>query len=294
LDIDAEVERTVRMFGRTRKDLVIHHEGTPGLPAVLADAAQLEQVLLNLLLNAGQAMPEGGELWIRTAACTLDAAEAGGHEVPPGQYLAIAIRDRGVGMDAATRQRIFEPFFTTRPAGQGTGLGLASVYGIVRNHGGFVTVDSEPGCGSTFTVHLPAAAVPARKTPAAVPSPHGGSGTILLVDDEDQILRTCSQMLEHLGYRVVVARSGPEAQEALRRLGPEVSLVILDMVMPGMSGRQTFEALREIAPEVRVLLSSGYSVEGQASEIMQRGCNGFIQKPFSLRDLAARVREALA
>jgi CheY-like chemotaxis protein len=196
-------------------------------------------------------------------------------------------------MDAETRDRIFEPFFTTKGLVNGTGLGLASVYGIVKAHGGYIDVESEPGRGATFSVLLPA-----TRTSGAAPSlprdpARGGRETILLVDDESIILEVGGSMLRQLGYEVLTAGSGPEALETYRSHDGPIHLVIFDMIMPCMSGNELFERIRALDPNVRALLSSGYGLNGQAREILDSGCDGFIQKPFDLRELSRKVRELL-
>ena len=197
-------------------------------------------------------------------------------------------------MDAATQARIFEPFFTTKAFGKGTGLGLASAYGIVANHGGSIHVDSALGRGTTFTLVLPATRIPAPRpspAPAKAAATTGRAGTALLVDDDPTVLRMHARMLERLGYLVLRASGGREAVALTRRHGPEISVVILDMTMPEMNGGETFDALREVAPGIKVLLASGYSSAGRAQEILDRGCNGFLQKPFDAATLAAKLKE---
>jgi PAS domain S-box-containing protein len=293
LDVNDVLAKSAKMFGRTRKDIVIRLESVSEIAPVLADDAQLDQILLNLLLNAGQAMPDGGELILLTQMVDVSAADAAIHGVDPGRYVKLAVQDTGVGMDAGTRERVFEPFFTTKEKGRGTGLGLASVYGIVKNHGGFITVESEMGKGATFSVYFPAAEGQIEEIRSQPVLPRPGTEFLLLVDDEEQIIRTCSRLLKAMGYEVIVARSGDEAIEIFSHHREKISLVILDMIMPGVSGLQTFTALRALSPSVKVLLSSGYSAEGQANEILQLGCNGFIQKPFDNTVLSAKLRELL-
>ncbi|MGB8719278.1 MAG: response regulator, partial [Desulfobacterales bacterium] len=217
-------------------------------------------------------------------------------EVTPGAYVRVAVRDTGVGMNAETRQRIFEPFFTTRRRDRGTGLGLAAVYGIVRNHKGFIAVNSLPNKGTTFEILLPAspAAAPAGTPPLQRGQIVRGRGKVLLVDDEEMIVTVGKAMLEKMGYHVQTALSGQEALAVYGQKKEAVDLVILDMIMPDAGGDETFDRLRAIDPEVRVLLSSGYSLEGKASQIMARGCNGFIQKPFSLNELSQKVQQVMA
>jgi CheY-like chemotaxis protein len=211
-----------------------------------------------------------------------------------GRYACIAIADTGVGMDAAVQARIFEPFFTTKPAGQATGLGLSSAFGIINNHRGFITVQSQAGRGSIFRVYLPAVDKEApRPVPAARKATDKTTHTILLVEDEEMVADIGRQMLERLGYRVLVARSGAEALSLYEQRQAEINLVILDMIMPGMGGGAVFDRLRSINPQAMVLLSSGYSLDGQALDILNRGCRGFIQKPFSIGQLEQKLREIL-
>jgi CheY-like chemotaxis protein len=200
-----------------------------------------------------------------------------------------------VGIDAAVREKIFDPFFTTKDAGQGSGLGLASVYGIIKNHGGFINVYSEKGEGTTFNIYLPASEKESMGK-ADWTNKHEiqyGRGTVVLVDDEKMVVEVGQAMLENLGYRVLTAGSGQEALDLYEKQKEEIDLVILDIIMPDMGGGETFDRLKAINGNVNVLLSSGYSINGQATEIMDRGCTGFIQKPFSIKALSIKVREAL-
>jgi CheY-like chemotaxis protein len=196
-------------------------------------------------------------------------------------------------MDQTTQERIFEPFFTTKEMGRGTGLGLASVYGIIRNHGGMVSVYSEKGVGSTFNIFLP---VTGKKVaPETEPSQAVmvGKETVLLVDDEEMIIDVGKQLLKKLGYKVLIARSGEDAIGFFSENKGEIDIVILDMIMPGMGGGETFDRLKDIDPDVRALLSSGYSIDGRATEILNRGCKGFLQKPFNMKALSQKLREVL-
>jgi CheY-like chemotaxis protein len=196
-------------------------------------------------------------------------------------------------MEEEILKHIFEPFFTTRERGRGTGLGLASAYGIVRNHGGMVEAQSKLGTGSTFIIRLPASEKPVHNDVPSSSTLLTGSETILLVDDEAAILEVSKEMLETLGYRVVTAATGMEAVEIYQNLGQKVDLVILDMIMPGMGGARTFDSLKSLNPDVKVLLSSGYSIDGEARDILARGCKGFIQKPYSAKAFSQRIREIL-
>ncbi len=196
-------------------------------------------------------------------------------------------------MDEATRSRIFEPFFSTKERGRGTGLGLASVYGIIKNHGGFISVESEKGAGSTFIIHLPASEEKTEEEDHPESRPERGQETILIIDDEEMIVDVGRQMLEALGYIVLTAAGGREGIDIFQRNARSVDLVILDMIMPDLSGRETFEALRRRNPAVNVLLSSGYSLDSQAKDLMAEGCKGFIQKPFTMAELSRKIREMI-
>ncbi|HEY5284735.1 MAG TPA: response regulator, partial [Polyangia bacterium] len=293
LDLKRVVSKTSAMYGRSRTDITIQLDFAPHLLSVLMDHSQLEQVLLNLLVNAGQAMPQGGHLLLHAENADLADDKGALLGVPPGLYAKLLVTDTGSGMDAKTMGRIFEPFFTTKGPGEGTGLGLASVYGIIRNHAGFIGVESEKGKGTTFTLLLPATErqVAEDKTPMAILQ--HGTGTILVVDDDAQIVKVCSRLLQKFGYEILTAPGGKEAIELVRRYGAKISLVLLDMTMPEMSGGQTYEELQKVAPGIKVLLASGYSIEEQAQELLDRGCNGFIQKPFDAVVLSAKVQDIL-
>jgi two-component system cell cycle sensor histidine kinase/response regulator CckA len=302
-DLNTLLKKSSKMFGRTKKEITIQPKYQEDLWAVEADPGQIEQVLLNLYVNAWQAMPGGGELYLETQNTMIDEHYSKPYHVKPGKYVKISIIDTGSGMDEATRKRIFDPFFTTKEMGRGTGLGLASVYGIIKSHGGFIDVDSEKGHGTTFKIHLPAteagSIAPVVEPDKALEIARGKE-TILLVDDEDMIIEVGAELLREMGYHVLIARSGREAIEIFSEahrpgpVSPAPDLVILDMIMPEMSGGETYDRLKEISPGIRVLLSSGYSIDGQATEILERGCNGFIQKPFNIEQLSQKIREVLA
>ena len=196
-------------------------------------------------------------------------------------------------MDEKTRKRIFEPFFTTKEMGRGTGLGLATVYGIITGHGGFINVYSQKGHGATFTIYLPASEKKVEKEKKASAQLLRGTETILLVDDEEVVINVSRMLLEAMGYKVFMARSGQEALVVYKARKEEIHLVMMDMIMPGMGGENAIDILRTINPELKVILSSGYSLDGQATRIMERGCQGFIQKPFSAKELSQKIREVL-
>jgi CheY-like chemotaxis protein len=198
-------------------------------------------------------------------------------------------------MDEATRQMIFDPFFTTKEKGWGTGLGLASAYGIIKNHGGIINVNSLKGQGSTFNIYLPAVetVLDDKKSVVIEEGLKRGSETILLIDDEKIIIDVGKELLRKLGYKVLSAGGGREAIDVLKINKDKIDLVILDMIMPIMGGGEVYKRIKQISPDVKVLLSSGYSINGEASEILKRGCNGFIQKPFSIKDLSKKIRDIL-
>jgi CheY-like chemotaxis protein len=253
----------------------------------------MEQVFMNLYVNAWQAMPGGGELYLETGNVLLDYGQVFPHTVMPGNYIKISVTDTGTGMDGKTKERIFDPFFTTKEMGRGTGLGLATVYGIIKGHKGFINVYSESGHGTMFTIYLPASEKEVLKEETTTKTIARGTETILLVDDEKMVLEVSKTLLESIGYRVYAAQTGQEAIALYMEKTNEIDLVLLDMIMPGISGGETFDRLREINPDIKVVLSSGYSISGQAQEIMDKGCNGFIQKPFQLGKLSNKVRDVL-
>ena len=292
-DMNEVIEKTHSMFGRTRKDISIHHKKGEDLWSVEVERGQMEQVFLNLYVNAWQAMPGGGDIYLETENVVLHGERTLPFSVKPGKYVKTTVTDTGSGMNEQTRLRVFEPFFTTKEMGRGIGLGLATVYGIIKGHRGMINVYSEPGRGTTFTIYLPAsdkAVVKERQAPLTITR---GTETILLVEDEKTVLDLNRELLETMGYTVHATGSGSEAVAIYMEKRSMIDLVILDMVMPGISGSRTFDLLREINPEVKVLLSSGYSLNGEAHHIMERGCNGFLQKPFQIEQLSQKVREIL-
>jgi PAS domain S-box-containing protein len=293
IDINDVVVGSAAMFGRTRKEIQIHTK-IHGQPLVVAaDRGQIEQVLLNIYVNAWQAMPHRGELYLETREVRLDANQSRAYRIAPGRYGRISIKDTGTGIDEAIRPQIFDPFFTTKEKGRGTGLGLASAYGIVANHEGAITVESEPGEGATFHIFLPLTAATAQHQDQLSAGLARGREKILLVDDEPMILDVGAAMLKKLGYRVTAARGGRAALAALKKAGRAFDLVILDLIMPDLDGEQVFDAIQSQHPELPVLLSSGYAINGQAEGLMQKGCQGFIQKPFDLAALSKSVRQIL-
>jgi two-component system, cell cycle sensor histidine kinase and response regulator CckA len=293
VDLNQLAHRTAGMFGRTRKEIQIVEKMQDGVWTVMADQGQIEQVLLNLCINAWQAMPDGGNIYVETRNVVLDEKGVCSLGIPPGRYVRVSVADAGVGMDEATQRRIFEPFFTTKEIGRGTGLGLASAYGIVQNHDGAINFVSRAGEGTTFYFYLPASDNRAVDAPAAAPKPPEGSGTILLVDDEKMILTVNRAMLEKMGYTVLEAHGGKAAVDVFTRFNDRIDMVILDMIMPDLGGGAVYDRMKAVRPDVKVLLSSGYSLSEQAEEILARGCAGFIQKPFDMEQLSSKIRDVL-
>jgi PAS domain S-box-containing protein len=285
------IERNARMFGRTKKEINIHKKFQEEIWAVEVDRGQIDQVLLNLFVNAWQAMPGGGQLYIQTANVLLDKGYVKPFEVRAGRYVKITITDTGVGMDTATQQRIFEPFFTTKEMGRGTGLGLASAYGIIKNHGGLIDVYSAKGKGTTFSIYLPVGEKGVAEKKDLDKEILRGKETILLVDDEELIIDIGQKLLAKMGYHPLTAQGGQEAIEVYRKNVEKIDLIILDMIMPDMNGQETYDNLKKLNPAVKVLLSSGYSLNDQARKIMASGCHGFIQKPFDAVKLSQKIRK---
>ena len=293
IDLNKLIKKTSEMFGRTKKEIRIYTKYQNNIWPVEADQSQIEQVILNLYVNAWQAMPGGGDLYLQSENVSLVKGHVKPLNIEPGRYVKLSITDTGAGMDEATRQRIFDPFFTTKEMGRGTGLGLASVYGIINNHGGIIDVDSRKGEGSTFTIYMPASDKEIVEEKGVSNGTLKGTETVLLVDDEDRIVDIGKKILKIMGYKVLAARSGKEAIDLYKKNQARIDIVVLDMIMPEMGGGEVYDRLKEINPHVRVLLSSGYSIDGEATEILERGCNGFVQKPFSMKGLSRRMREIL-
>jgi two-component system cell cycle sensor histidine kinase/response regulator CckA len=292
-DLNEIVIETSETFGRTRKNITVVRDLAGDLRVVEADKGQIEQVLLNLYVNAADAMPAGGVLTLETMNVSHKSLKGAKFDPQSGEYVLLRVSDNGVGMDRQTMARVFEPFFTTKEMGRGTGLGLASVYGIVKGHGGYIYVESEQGVGTIFSFYLPASdkkVLPSAKGPLVLTK---GSGTVLLVDDEADVLNVGKDLIEAMGFQVLTAADGQEAVEVYERHSDEIDLVLLDMVMPKMGGGEAYDRIKAINPGVRVLLSSGFSVDGEAGKIMQRGCDGFIQKPFTVERLQEKMKEIL-
>jgi CheY-like chemotaxis protein len=242
-------------------------------------------------------MSNGGKLHLQTRNVNLDKSFIRPYKVKTGRYVKVAVKDNGVGMDPQTLRRIFDPFFTTREMGRGTGLGLASAYGIIKNHDGIIEARSRKGTGTTFEFYLPAASQPiveasepSEKSPAQVIK---GTETILFVDDEEMILQVAEEMLKDLGYKALLAAGGTEALDAYARNIDTIDMVVLDLIMPDMSGQEVYRHLQKLKPDVKVLFSSGYSVSDPTAAILEQGACGFLQKPFDVYQLSLKLRELL-
>ena len=285
------VENSTKMFTRTKKEILTHLKLQKDIWNVKVDQGQIEQVLINLYLNAWHAMPNGGDLFIQTENVFLSEDYCRPFDVPGGNYVKVSVTDTGTGISSKVIERIFEPFFTTKEVGKGTGLGLASAYGIIKNHSGIIRVYSEDGNGTTFNIYLPASDDKAAIDVKVNKKLMKGQEKILLVDDEAGTIQVEELMLRELGYKVLAAMSGREAVKLYK--DNRVDLVALDMIMPEMNGKDTYEALKKINPAVKVLLVSGYSLNKQIEELMDQGCNGFIQKPFDIVQLSQKIRDVL-
>lgn len=294
LDLRHRVEQTVSLLKRvigeqTRLELATADEPI----TVRADARQLEQILVNLAVNARDAMPEGGVVTIATGSRVIDeSTQRSNPGIEIGTYATLAVRDSGTGMDEATQAQIFEPFFTTKPVGEGTGLGLATTFGIVKQHDGFIEVDSSPGTGTTITVFLPLIDEdPPGETPSEILNAEGGTETILLAEDDPSVRFVVEEILKEAGYRLISAGDGREAMDLLDRHGTEIDLAVLDVIMPGAGGLEVVEHLRSSGSLLRVLLTSGYSPDLPHTAAI--GELPLLTKPFRRDELLHQVRTIL-
>jgi PAS domain S-box-containing protein len=300
LDMNELLGMTLNIFRPTRKDIEIHEDYDNNLYPVAGDQSQLEQVFLNLMINASQAMPDHGDLFVITRNIYIDENHSYPFEITAGNYIKVTVKDTGVGMDRETQKKIFDPFFSTKEAGdnKGRGLGLSTVFGIVKNHGGFILVDSDKGKGASFHICLPASRDEEKPSEqdenSCFERMQKGSETVLLVDDEDEIVNVGKNFLEKLGYKALVARNGLEAVEVFRSYKDEIALVVLDLVMPKMNGKQACAMIKDIRRDAKILISTGYSVDEEVEKFLNSGgCSGFIQKPFSLNEFAGALRKIL-
>ncbi len=297
LDINQKIREVIEILKHSiPKQIILKAELAGDLPAVKGDPTQLNQVIMNVCLNGAQAMNGKGTLTVVTKAVSSDAIP-GDIDIDRTvkRYVVFSVTDTGSGMGKATLERIFEPFFTTKETGQGTGLGLSMVYGVIVNHGGNITVESEVGKGTTFHIYLPAtdeAAAEQRQTSSATGA-MTGKGTILVVDDEDVFREMLKDVLEYLGYHVLTAENGAEGINVFKSNQPAIDLVILDMNMPVMDGRELFQALKKLAPDVKALLATGFTLDGEVQTLMDEGIMGFIQKPFRMDTISRAIDEIL-
>jgi two-component system cell cycle sensor histidine kinase/response regulator CckA len=277
------------------EDIRIELHVAPRLGAVRADAGQLEQVVMNLAVNARDAMPHGGTITIETSEVQLAETMRGGHGVIPGPYISLVVRDTGCGMDRATLARVFEPFFTTKELGRGTGLGLSTVYGIVKQSDGYIWCDSMEGVGTTFTVLLPHVATEAGSSDEPdEAAPSRGAGVVLITEDEDTVRALSRRILEREGYTVLEARDGREAIRVATAYPSRIDLLVTDMVMPNVGGSELFAHLRLLRPDLRVLFVSGYTDDDMIRRGLKDAGSAFLQKPFTARALAAAAKAAMA
>jgi two-component system cell cycle sensor histidine kinase/response regulator CckA len=297
MNINKQVEQIRQLLSRTIPKMINIETVLSAAPATInADPGQVGQVLMNLAINAKDAMPDGGTLTMETRNIIVDDEYCRTHVgLKPGAYVLLTVSDTGCGMDEDTLAHIFEPFFTTKEVGVGAGLGLAMVYGIVKQHGGEIMCSSELGSGTTLSVYLPALdqneAGP--EATAVKGLPVGGKETILLVDDEASIRSLGIKILSKAGYTVLSAPDGRAALDTYEQRGANISLVILDLMMPEMGGKQCLERLVEMDPRARVIISSGYSMDEQTKEVVESGARGFVRKPFQLEQMLHAVREVL-
>jgi CheY-like chemotaxis protein/two-component sensor histidine kinase len=298
LNLNELVDNLRKMLERLiGEDILLETHLTPNLHPVLADPGQMEQVLMNLVANARDAMPTGGNLTIQTVNVELGQHYTKTHfEGPLGSVVMLAVTDNGQGMDAQTKAKIFEPFFTTKAIGQGTGLGLATVYGIVKQNGGHIIVYSEPGHGTTFKIYFPSAEIPVG--PLFLPvqpeqEARGGDETILLVEDETVVRDLILTILQEQGYTMLEAQQGDEALALAQQHPAPIHLLLTDVVMPGMSGRELAEQLQQLRPELKVLFMSGYTDDAVVRHGLLTAQVEFLAKPFSPLGLVAKVRLVL-
>jgi two-component system, cell cycle sensor histidine kinase and response regulator CckA len=296
IKLNHRVKDLRKMLERTIPKMIeIQLSLSENLATINADPTQVDQILMNLTVNARDAMPEGGKLVIETNNVVLDEEYARIHlEAESGQYVLLTVTDTGTGMDKETLEHIFEPFYTTKGLGEGTGLGLAMVHGIVRQHRGHIRCYSEPGHGTTFKVYFPAiVSYEDIEELSATLMPRGGSETILLADDEELIRDLGSRILTKAGYEVVTASNGKEALEVYQARSTAIALVLLDLIMPEMGGHQCLEGLLKLNPAVKVVIASGYTADGPTKQTLASGAKGFVNKPYDIRQVLEVVRAVL-
>lgn len=296
LNLNLQIDKTKKMLSRTLPKMIeIQLILADDLATIYADPVQMEQILMNLAVNSRDAMPDGGRLVVETRNVHLDEDYSHVHlGAKPGQYVLVTVSDTGTGMDKETLEHVFEPFYTTKGPGEGTGLGLAMVYGIVKQHNGHIMCYSEPGKGTDFKLYFPAVVreIETQKEPSRS-LPPGGTETILLVDDENLLLELGQRILTRAGYTVLTARNGKEALEVYQKEGNRIALVVLDLMMPEIGGKRCLEELLKVNPEARVLIASGYSLNGSTKATLKVAAKGFVAKPYDVRQLLETVRDVL-
>ncbi len=294
LDTNTLIQNVLNLTGRVfPRNIIVHTQLATRLPNIKADRIQIEQVVLNIMLNARDAMPNGGSILVKSSlAGQRDLKEVPLPVIPSGtRYILISFRDTGIGMDAETQKKIFEPFFTTKAEAQGTGLGLSVVYGIVQEHGGFISVNSKPGHGTRFSVFLPATTEKVTDETTTTREVETGEGTILVVEDEPMMLDTVNNLLLHLGYQVIPASDGKKALEVLKNRADEINMILLDMEMPGMNGLETMREIQKINAGIPIVISSGYAKEGKVEQALAEGAIDYLKKPYRLLDLGQKLKE---
>ncbi len=296
VNINEIIKNSIELLSRSiPKNIEIVANLKDAIPFINADPSQIQQVIMNLSVNARDAMPNGGRLLIETSAVKSEKGAATGSITENNEgFIKLSVSDTGSGMDKETQRKIFDPFFTTKDSGKGTGLGLYIVHSVISNHGGYVNLYSEPSKGTLFNIYLPCTKDAGIEESEEIQDMRG-AGTILIIDDEDDIRDLSVDMLEPLGYKVLLAENGSKGINMLREHKEDVSLVILDMIMPKMSGNEVFQALRTIKPDLKVLLCSGYSHEGFAGidKLLENGAAGFVQKPFTLKVITESIKKIL-
>ncbi len=292
-NINKMLSNSAELFSKTKNNTVIHPQYQDGVWTLDLDQGQMEYALLVLYVNAWQTMSGTGELYVQTENVTLDEYDAKQYLMEPGGYVKISVTDMGRGLENAVEPRIFDTFLDTVELDAGSKLGLAAAHRIIKNHKGVITTYSEKGAGTTFNIYLPISSNEFIQEQEFAEQLAQGAETVLLVDDEEMIVDVGQQMLEKLGYKVLTAKNGEEAIEIYQSNQEKIDIVILDVIMPGLSGGETYDRLKKSDRNVNVLLASGYGINRQICEILERGCNGFIQKPFNLKQLSRKIREII-
>ncbi|MBN2790162.1 MAG: response regulator [Candidatus Delongbacteria bacterium] len=294
LNMNEIINSVLKFFIRTNKDITTVENLDKDLKNIEADKTQMHQIILNIMVNASQAIVSKGEIYVETKNVILNSDFVEPYNLPTGEYIKISIKDNGIGMDKETQKRVFDPFFTTKHREKGTGLGLSSVFGIVKNHNGIITLHSTKGIGTIFDIFLP---VTQKDLDENDFDPkeliYGDNQKVLIIDDEKLVLETTSEVLKSLNYLPILAMSGTDGLDIFKKEHENIKLVILDMIMPKMDGEEIFRELKKIDPKVKVLVSSGYSVTNKITKILENGGSGFIQKPFNITDLSIKVKNIL-